>query len=223
MQLPASFLAQTGPLVTTLRPPQGMNSDVTIVEGARGRFILKRATTPDQVLTVAAETQILAAIGHHYPFVPAPLASAPGLLLMTFLPGADFVALQGSLSPDDCHRLMAQAAVALRRIHTWAPAGVPATPPAMLDRVRSAGLEPDIVFCHGDYCLPNIMVADGQVSAVIDWPHAGWLDRRIDLAGCCKSIRRNLKEESFVATFLEAYGYDGAHLDFFGELYDQFC
>lgn len=222
MQLPDAFLAQTGPLIATERPTQGLNSDVTLLLGARGRFILKQATTTDQVRTVAAETQILEAIASHHPFVPAPVASASGLLMMTLLPGTDFVALQPTLTAADCHRLLAEAAAALRRIHTWAPAGLGDTPAAMLQRILAAGLKPDITFCHGDYCLPNIMVTDGRVSAVIDWPHAGYLDRRIDLAAACKSIRTNLKDEAFVETFLRAYGHDGHDLAFFAKLYDEF-
>ncbi|HLN61043.1 MAG TPA: phosphotransferase [Symbiobacteriaceae bacterium] len=223
MQLPDSFLAHTGPLLALDRPTQGLNSDVTLVVGARGRFILKQATTADQVRTVATETQILAAICSHHPFVPAPLASAPGLLLMTLLPGADLLALLPTLTPADSHRLLAEAAVALRRIHTWTPASLAETPPAMLKRIRDAGLQPEITFCHGDYCVPNIMVAGGRVSGVIDWPYAGYLDRRIDLASACKSIRWNFKEEVFVETFLRAYGYDGRDLGLFAELYDEFC
>lgn len=223
MHLPAAFLAQTGPLLETSRPTQGMNSDVTLIVGAQGRFILKQATTTDQVRTVAAETLILEAIRTHHPFVPVPLAAAPGLLLMTLLPGADLVALLPTLAPADAHRLLAEAAIALRRIHTWTPVGLAEAPPAMLERILAAGLAPDITFCHGDYCLPNIMVADDKVSGVIDWPHAGYLDRRIDLAAACKSIRWNLKDEAFVETFLQAYGHDGQHLDLFGELYDEFC
>lgn len=128
---------------------------------------------------------------------------------MTLLPGADFVALLPALTPEDSHRLLADASAELRRIHTWGPADLAETPPAMLKRVLDAGLKPEITFCHGDYCLPNIMVADGRVSGVIDWPHAGYLDRRINLAAACKCIRRNLKDEAFVETFLRAYGHDG--------------
>lgn len=223
MWLPTAFLAQTGTLLETRRPTQGENSDVTLLVGERGRFILKQATTADQLRTVATETLILEAISGYHPLVPAPLASETGLLLMTLLPGADFVALQPTLTPADCHRLLAEAAIVLRRIHTWAPACLAETPLALVERILDAGLQPDITFCHGDYCLPNIMVADGRVSGVIDWPHAGYLDKRIDLAAACKSIRWNLKEEAFVETFLHAYGHDGQHLSLFGELYEEFC
>lgn len=213
---------ETGPLIEAIRPTQGLNSDVTLLVGARGRFILKQATTEAQARTVSAEGLILEAIRTHHPFVPTPLAKAQGLLLMTLLPGADFVALLPTLTPAECQRLVVEAALALRRIHRWAPSGPPAAPPAMLERIRAAGLEPEITFCHGDYCLPNIMVTEGQVSGVIDWPHAGYLDRRIDLAAASRSIRYNLKDELFVTAFLRAYGHDGQHLDLFGELYEEF-
>lgn len=49
MQVPDAFLAHTGPLVGTCRPTQGENSDVTLLMGTRGRFILKQATTVQQV------------------------------------------------------------------------------------------------------------------------------------------------------------------------------
>ena len=89
----------------------------------------------------------------------------------------------------------------------------------MLKRIRDAGLHPEITFCHGDYCLPNIMVANSRVTGVIDWPHAGYLDRRIDLTATCRSIGRNLKDDAFLRTFLSTYGHDGQHLGFFEELY----
>ena len=123
MRFPDPFLVHTGPLIETARPIQGMNSDVTLVVGERGRFILKQALTPDQIKTVATETLILDAIRSHRPLVPTLLASAPGLLLMTLLPGADFVTVQPALTSTDYHRLLAEAAVVLRRIHTWKPTG----------------------------------------------------------------------------------------------------
>jgi aminoglycoside phosphotransferase len=89
--------------------------------------------------------------------------------------------------------------------------------------VRQEGHEPDVVFAHGDYCLPNIMVDGGRISAVIDWPHAGYSDRRVDLAAATWSIRHNFKDEAYVDTFLDAYGY--SHKDdlcFFHTVYDLF-
>lgn len=32
----------------------------------------------------------------------------------------------------------------------------------------------EIVFTHGDFRPPNIIVKDGRVSAIIDWELSGW-------------------------------------------------
>lgn len=221
MNLPDSFLQKTGRLLTVTRPDQGMNSDVTMLTAEHGRFALKQAVTEKQIATVAAESRILAAIGHEYPFVPAPVAADETRLLMTWLPGKDLTALLPELGAADCHRLMQESAAALRRIHTWRP-DLPPPPDALLRFLHAHEIEPEICFTHSDYCLPNIMVDGGHVSAVIDWPHAGYSDWRIDLAGVVKSIRRNLHAETYVETFLQAYGYRGGDLAVFHQAYDLF-
>jgi kanamycin kinase/aminoglycoside 3'-phosphotransferase-2 len=71
----------------------------------------------------------------------------------------------------------------------------------------SEGLRTELVFGHGDYCLPNVLLEDGVVTGVIDWSRGGYQDRRFDLATACLTIRHNLRDEAFVTTFLEAYGY----------------
>lgn len=66
----------------------------------------------------------------------------------------------------------------------------------------------ELVFSHGDYCLPNVLVQEGKVSGVIDWPRGGYADRRFDLATAAWSIGYNLEDPAYVSTFLTAYGYD---------------
>ncbi|MDR6881512.1 APH(3') family aminoglycoside O-phosphotransferase [Bacillus sp. 3255] len=63
----------------------------------------------------------------------------------------------------------------------------------------------DIVFTHGDYCLPNIILHGGKVSGFIDWGRAGLADRYQDLALAVRSIRYNFGQEH-VQAFLDAYG-----------------
>ena len=70
-----------------------------------------------------------------------------------------------------------------------------------------AGLpaEEELVFTHGDYCLPNILIHDGRLSGIIDWGYAGVGDRYRDFVAAYYTIRRNLGTE-WVPVFFEEYG-----------------
>ncbi len=65
--------------------------------------------------------------------------------------------------------------------------------------------EEDLVFTHGDYCLPNVMFKEGKLSGYIDLGYAGVGDRYLDLVAACGTIRRNLGE-AWIGPFFEAYG-----------------
>lgn len=65
--------------------------------------------------------------------------------------------------------------------------------------------EEDLVFTHGDYCLPNIIAQDGKLSGFVDLGRAGVADRYQDVALCARSIAHNYGE-AYVAPFLERYG-----------------
>lgn len=49
----------------------------------------------------------------------------------------------------------------------------------------------DPVFCHGDFCLPNVFFKDNALSGLIDLGHAGVGDRYLDIALCYRSLRHN--------------------------------
>ncbi|MEC0271079.1 APH(3') family aminoglycoside O-phosphotransferase [Paenibacillus anseongense] len=81
----------------------------------------------------------------------------------------------------------------------------------------------DLVFTHGDYCLPNIILKDGRVHGFIDWGRAGMADRYQDIALAIRSIRYNFGHE-YVQTFLDAYGMptlDEAKVHYY-QLLDEF-
>ena len=53
----------------------------------------------------------------------------------------------------------------------------------------------DLVFTHGDYCLPNILINEGKLGGFIDWEKAGISDRYQDIALCLRSVIYNFGEE----------------------------
>lgn len=63
----------------------------------------------------------------------------------------------------------------------------------------------DLVVCHGDASLPNIMTDASGYSGIIDCGRLGVADRWQDLAIACRSIIYNVGE-AHVASFLAAYG-----------------
>lgn len=95
-------------------------------------------------------------------------------------------------------------------------------------KARRGEYENDIVFCHGDWCLPNALVRDDVIVGAIDWSGGGWADRRFDLATALWTIRYNVGDdparEAYLRAFLQAYGYPGGvdSLNFFEALYTLF-
>jgi len=65
----------------------------------------------------------------------------------------------------------------------------------------------DLVFSHGDYCLPNILFQGKKLSGIIDLGEAGIYDRYHDLFWCNWSLGYNNLEDQIPA-FWKAYGID---------------
>ncbi len=94
-----------------------------------------------------------------------------------------------------------------------------------LDGLEAAMPEEDLVFTHGDYCLPNIILDGGALSGVIDWDHGGLADPYVDLEACMWSIGYNYggDAERLAPLFLREYGLeemDEAKLHWYARLSD---
>ena len=63
-------------------------------------------------------------------------------------------------------------------------------------------------FVHGDFCLPNILVKDGEISCFIDTEAAGLGDPWIDYAWCIWSYEFNLGTKEYTPILLQELGID---------------
>jgi aminoglycoside phosphotransferase len=90
---------------------------------------------------------------------------------------------------------------------------------ARLEQLRPQ--QEDLVVCHGDYCLPNVLIRDGCVSGYVDLGQLGVADRWADLATATWSVTWNLGP-GWEDLFLETYGVerDAEKLAFYRLLYD---
>ncbi len=63
----------------------------------------------------------------------------------------------------------------------------------------------DLVFTHGDYCLPNVIINNGDISGFVDWGRGGIADRYQDLALAARSLEYNFGAKWIPLLFKE-YG-----------------
>ena len=74
---------------------------------------------------------------------------------------------------------------------------------AELDRLRPDA--EDLVVCHGDYCLPNVLISGGKITGFVDLGELCVADRWRDLAVATWSVTWNLGP-GFEDLFLDSYG-----------------
>jgi kanamycin kinase len=146
-------------------------------------------------------------------------------LLMTAIPGRD---TSQSWRPDQIPSIIAKLATGLRAWHDTNTVDCPykltletriaqaraRTKIANLRLELEALLEhapehEDLVLCHGDPCVPNVLLTDDlDISGWIDLGRAGVMDRHWDLALIVGSLEVDLNPQfnGWSERFLKAYG-----------------
>ena len=66
---------------------------------------------------------------------------------------------------------------------------------------------------HGDFCLPNILLKDGEFSSFIDVGAAGMGDRHLDIYWVLWSLNYNLQTDKYTDLFLDLYGREHVDMD----------
>ena len=92
---------------------------------------------------------------------------------------------------------------------------------ALAQLVHLRPQQENLVVCHGDYCLPNVLISNARVSAYVDLGELGVADRWWDLAVATWSVTWNLGP-GWENLFLETYGVerDAGKAAFYQLLYD---
>jgi aminoglycoside phosphotransferase len=121
---------------------------------------------------------------------------------------------------DLAHQGVQQGRIAEEEITAHYPDLTPATLYERLVRIRPT--EEDLVFAHGDFCLPNILLDRERhcVSGFIDLEYAGVADRYRDLERACWSLGYNF-DQAWIPALLQAYGLeevDQEKMEFYAQL-----
>jgi aminoglycoside phosphotransferase len=217
------------------------------LEGSGETLFLKFApvsSDPDPAFSIQAESDRLKWLRSKNLAVPkVELFLEAGrleYLLMTEIPGHDASQLWPA---DQIPSIIAKLATGLRAWHDTNTNDCPyqltlETRIAQARaRTKNAGLKleleallehapktEDLVLCHGDPCVPNVLLTDGlEISGWIDLGRAGVMDRHWDLALIVGSLEMDLNPQfnGWSECFLETYGLDVVNRETL-EFYIQF-
>jgi aminoglycoside phosphotransferase (APT) family kinase protein len=193
----ARFSALIGEVLSVSEPPQGMQSQVKRLVTERGNFIAK---TPHDPQDTEEESHILAALAAlESPLVPRFIGRIENTFVFTEVDGTNLAVRFATESFSGRLRICKAFGRALREVHSWKPPIAPKHDDwlgwicAEAKLPRPEGFT-DLVFGHGDWCLPNVLMDDqGTVTGLVDWSWGGYIDRRFDLGTGLWTIGYNLE------------------------------
>jgi aminoglycoside phosphotransferase (APT) family kinase protein len=250
-EIPPELLRWCGPTARLSFPTQGMTSDVAFCAGPAGDVVLKRCGDARYVDWLRREHTVLEALRGLR--LPAPKVlglvdrGAEVWLALAKLPG---LPLGDVLLEADAHgraRLLHELGALLRQIHTTPSPSSLRDPVPWIDRML-ARAEDNLGWCdgtralldellarrpaplaetliHGDLGLDNVLVEDGRVAAIVDWPMGGPGDPRFDVAIALVHDDDLPFDDAQRAAFWDGYGeapLDAATRRWFERLWDFF-
>jgi len=89
--------------------------------------------------------------------------------------------------------------------------------------IDTINFDEDLVFTHGDYSLPNILI-EGDDYSFVDLDNASITNKYFDIVDCIWSINYNFKEQKYVELFKQEYGLaenDQTKIDFVRNIGDM--
>lgn len=121
-----------------------------------------------------------------------------------------FHALAISDCPHDARDRLGEARQRLEAglvpAEVWMSSYHSATSARLLDHLENTIPQANsVVLCHGDYCLPNVIVEEDRVTGFVDLGRVGVGDPYLDLGICSRSLANNFGPE-WVPLFLAEYG-----------------
>jgi hypothetical protein len=180
------------------KPPEVLwdgNAHVTKIVTERGTFIRKQSDNQDML---AREESVLLSLKDQSLWVPKVIGRDGCAFFQSIVPGTP---LSDLIAGTDTSERVALARIfgeSLRIVHAWFPENADGH-----------------VFSHGDWCLPNVLSENGQITGIVDWSDGGFADRRTDLGTGLWTLRYNLRSLRDAPTdclacetaFLEGYGW----------------
>lgn len=127
---------------------------------------------------------------------------------------ADGIKMLQSISIEDCpfdNGLETKLEEALHNIENnlvdmddWEENNRFKTPMELLNYLKqNRPKDVELSFTHGDYCLPNILAKDGEISGFIDLGRGGIADIYQDIALCVRSLKHNYGTEDYTDLFFK--------------------
>ncbi|QTD39921.1 phosphotransferase family protein [Sporosarcina sp. Te-1] len=234
-EIPGELIYLTGEIRDIQFPKQGQTSDVGIVNGEKGTYIVKRSKEEPFRSWLVREEDVLRHLqgtGLPVPKVYGSAATPAGHWLVLEVLEGEPIRSALSRETDETKRrsLLFQFGQALARLHVApCPVGLieegnwldrqleTATynshhyqvdgTAELLDRLKTS--KPRAIeqkLIHGDFTVDNVLAAEGKVTGIIDWSGGAFGDPRYDLALAIRPKPGMFERTEDREIFFEGYG-----------------